>query len=264
MSAAVSSRVMPGVLTVIVYAFLLAPIVVLVFASFDNASFFRFPPQHYSLRWYAAAFASQEYRSSLMVSILVATLASAASVTFGTLAARALVLGQIPGKRAIEGVLLAPLVLPVIVWAIALLQIYARLGLGGTLGGLVLAHAVITVPYTVRIMMSTFERIDPVLESAAASLGAPPWRVAARVTVPLALPGLLTSAAFSMLVSFNDVLVATFIAGARWITFPVRVYAQLRSEGVDPITLAIGAVIIAVILLAAIVGELTLKWSRHI
>jgi putative spermidine/putrescine transport system permease protein len=112
--------------------------------------------------------------------------------------------------------------------------------------------------------MATFERIDPSLEDAAASLGAPPWRIARRVTVPLALPGLLTSIAFSFLISFNDVIVSTFIAGARWITFPVRVYSQLRSQGVDPITLAIGAVIVIAILVIAVVGELTLKWSRQI
>jgi putative spermidine/putrescine transport system permease protein len=250
--------------TVVVYVFLLAPVAVLVFASFDDAAFFRFPPQAYSLRWYAAAAASQEYRSSLSVSLLVAVLATLVSVGAGTLAARALVRGTVPGRSAVEAVLLAPLVLPLIVWAIALLQIYARLGLSGTLAGLVLAHGVITVPYTVRIMMATFERIDPSLEDAAASLGAPPWRIARRITMPLALPGLLTSIAFSFLISFNDVIVSTFIAGARWITFPVRVYSQLRSQGVDPITLAIGAVIVIAILVIAIVGELTLKWSRQI
>lgn len=250
--------------TVLAYLFLLAPILVLILASFDDARFFRFPPQAYSIKWFEAAAASGEYRSALGVSSLVAVISALLSVVAGSLAAFALVRFNPPGKRWIEVVLLAPLILPLIVWAIALLQLYSRLGLSGTLAGLVLAHAVITVPYTVRIMYSTFERIDPVLESAAASLGASPMRIARRIVIPLATPGLVTSAAFSLLVSFNDVIVSSLIAGARWITFPVRVYAQLRSEGVDPITLAIGAGIIAVILIAAIVGEYTLKWSRHL
>lgn len=250
--------------TALAYLFLLAPILVLILASFDPSKFFRFPPRSLSLVWYEGALASGEYRSALTASAIIALLAGIISITTGSLAAFALVRFDFPGKRLIEAILLAPLVLPLIVWAIALLQIYAVLGMSGTLLGLVLAHAVITVPYTVRIMVSTFERIDPSLEAAASSLGAPPLAVARRIVLPLAIPGLVTSAAFSLLISFNDVIVSSLIAGARWITFPVRLFSQLRSEGVDPITLAIGATIIAVILLAAIIGEYTLKWSRHL
>ncbi|MCX5495325.1 ABC transporter permease [Kaistia dalseonensis] len=264
MRPSIAARVAQTIWTVLAYAFLLAPILVLILASFNDAKFFRFPPQSFSLHWYEAAAASGEYRSALASSSIIALIAGTLSILVGSLAAFALVRFDMPGKRWIEAILLAPLVLPLIVWAIALLQIYAWLGMSGTLVGLVLAHAVITVPYTVRIMVSTFERIDPVLESAAASLGATPFAVARRVIIPLAMPGLVTSAAFSLLISFNDVIVSSLIAGARWITFPVRLYAQLRSEGVDPITLAIGATIIAVILIAAIVGEYALKWSRHL
>jgi len=250
--------------TALAYMFLLAPILVLILASFDDAKFFRFPPQSLSFHWYEAAAASDEYRGALLSSAIIALIASTLSITIGSLAAFALVRFDPPAKRWIEAILLAPLILPLIVWAIALLQIYAWLGTSGTLAGLVLAHAVMTVPYTVRIMVSTFERMDPILESAASSLGASPWAVARRVTIPLAMPGLVTSAAFSLLISFNDVIVSSLIAGARWITFPVRLYAQLRSQGVDPITLAIGTAIIAVILITAIAGEYALKWSRYL
>lgn len=250
--------------TVLVYGLLLAPIGVLILASFDDASFFRFPPQGYSLRWYAAALVSTEYRAALSTSAIVAMTSAAISVMAGSAAAYALNRFALPGRAFVEAVLLAPLVLPLIVWAIALLQIYAVLGIGGSLLGLVLAHAVITVPYTVRIMTATFARIDPVLEAAAASLGAPPATVLRRIVLPLAVPGLVTSAAFALLISFNDVVVSSLVAGSRWITFPVRVYAQLRSQGVDPITLAIGAAIIAATLVIVLVGETTLKWSRHL
>jgi putative spermidine/putrescine transport system permease protein len=264
MRPSTTARIVQTLWTVLAYTFLLAPILVLILASFDDAKFFRFPPQNYSLRWYEAAVASTEYRSALSASSIIALVAGTLSILVGSLAAFALVRFAMPGKRWIEAILLAPLVLPLIVWAIALLQIYAWLGISGTLIGLVLAHAVITVPYTVRIMVATFERIDPILESAAASLGATPFAIARRIVIPLAMPGLVTSAAFSLLISFNDVIVSSLIAGARWITFPVRLYAQLRSEGVDPITLAIGAMIIVTILLAAILGEYALKWSRHL
>ena len=249
---------------VLALAFLLAPIAVLMFSSFNDGRFFRFPPQVLSWRWYEAAFASAEYQRSLLNSTLLALIASAISLLLGTMAALALVRGNLKNRLLLELLLLAPLTLPLIVWAIALLQIYARFGISGSLIGLVLAHATITLPYTVRIMMATLGQIDPNLELAARSLGAPPLVAFARVTLPIALPGLLTSAAFSFLVSFNDVVVSTFIAGASWITFPVRLYSQLRSEGIDPITLAIGAMIIASILVVVLLGELMFKWSRRV
>ncbi len=247
-----------------VVVFLMSPIAVLIFSAFDDGKFFRFPPRVLSLRWFEAAFASAEYQRSLFNSTVLALAATLIALVIGTLAALAIVRSNISNKLAIELLLLAPLTLPLIVWAIALLQIYARLGVSGSLGGLILAHATITLPYTARIMIATLGQIDPNLEAAAKSLGAPPLTAFARITLPIALPGLLTSAAFSFLVSFNDVVVSTFIAGSSWITFPVRLYSQLRGQGIDPITLAIGAMIIGSILLVVLVGEVLFKWSRRV
>ncbi len=244
--------------------FLMSPIAVLIFSAFDDGKFFRFPPRMLSLRWFEAAFASAEYQRSLFNSTVLGLIATAISVVIGTLAAMALVRSNLNRKVVIELLLLAPLTLPLIVWAIALLQIYARLGLSGSLVGLVLAHTTITLPYVVRIMIATLSQIDPNLEAAGKSLGATPVRAFLRITLPLALPGLLTSAAFSFLVSFNDVVVSTFIAGSSWITFPVRLYSQLRGQGIDPTTLAIGAMIIGSILVVVLVGELMFKWSRRV
>jgi putative spermidine/putrescine transport system permease protein len=261
------SRLAGGVWSILVAAtlvFLIAPIVVLIFSAFDDSRFFRFPPRELSLRWFGAAVESQEYRRALLNSVLVSVVASTIAVVFGAMAALGLTRGGLRARIGVEVLLLAPLTLPLVVWAIALLQIYARFGINGTFGGLILAHAVITLPLAVRILLATFTQIDPNLEAAARSLGARPWRAFARTTLPLAAPGLATSAAFCFLVSFNDVVVSTFIAGATWITFPVRMYSQLRGQGTDPITLAIGAMIVAAILIVVLVGEATLKWSKRI
>lgn len=264
MNRSLSSRMVWTGFTIFVFVFLMSPIAVLIFSAFDDGKFFRFPPKVLSTRWFEAALNSAEYQRALTNSALIGTLATIVSLILGTLAAIALVRGRLKNRLIVEAVLLAPLTLPLIVWAIALLQIYSRLGIGGSLGGLVLAHATITLPFTVRIMMATLGQVDPNLELAAKSLGAHPVTAFRRVTLPLVLPGLLTSAAFSFLVSFNDVIVSTFIAGAAWITFPVRLYSQLRGQGVDPITLAIGATIIGVILLVVILGEFFFKWSRRV
>ncbi|SNT28936.1 ABC transporter permease [Tropicimonas sediminicola] len=245
--------------TCLVVLFIIAPLLVLAFSSFDDGKFFRFPPRELSLRWYRAAFASAEYRSSLVNSAVVGALATTISVVLGTTAAVGLHRGMLKSRAALEMILLAPLTLPLVIWAIALLQIYSWLGIGGTLPGLLLAHATFTLPFSVRIMLASLASIDPGLELAARSLGAKPARASVRITLPLALPGVATSAALSFFISFNDVIVSTFIAGSSWMTFPVRLYSQLRGQGIDPTTLAIGTMIIVSILVAVVLTEVISK-----
>jgi len=243
--------------------FILAPILVLIFSAFDGGNIFRFPPRTYSLRWFEAAFNHPEYRSSLWISTLLGVIATVIAVSLASLAAFGLVRGRPRYRFAVEVLLLAPLTLPLVVWAIALLSIYAELGMNGTLTGLILAHVTITLPFAARIMIATLNEIDPRLEAAAKSLGATPAQVLRRITLPLARPGLLSSSAIAFLVSFNDVVVTTLIAGAGWITFPVRTFSRLRTEGIDPTTIAIGAMIVAFTLLLILVGQRLFQLSRR-
>ena len=246
-----------------VLLFILAPILVLIFSAFDGGNIFRFPPRSYSLRWFEAAFNHPEYRSSLWISTLLGLISTGITVALASFAAFGLVRGNPRYRFVIEVLLLAPLTLPLVVWAIALLSIYAELGMNGTLLGLVLAHVTITMPFAARIMIATFKEIDPKLEAAAKSLGASPMMVLRRITLPLALPGLLSSTAIAFLVSFNDVVVTTLIAGAGWITFPVRTFSRLRTEGIDPTTIAIGAMIVAFTIVVIVVGQRLFQLSRR-
>ncbi|WP_189422292.1 ABC transporter permease [Devosia pacifica] len=246
------------------YIVVLMPIVVVFFASFSDGNTFRFPPSGFSLKWYQAAFESSEYRNALSVSLLVGILATLVSLTAGTLAAYALSRSTFRGKTMIETLLLAPLALPHIVWAIGLLQIYAWLSIGGTLLGLVLAHAALTLPFAVRIMLSTFSQLDKTLQDAATTLGASPMRVVVHIVLPLIWPGVLTSALFTFLTSFNEVTVSVLIAGSRYLTYPVRLYSELRSQGIDPTTIAISAMLVAMIIVFALIGERFLNWSRRV
>lgn len=249
---------------VLILLFLLSPILVLVFSAFDAGNIFRFPPREYSLRWFEAALNHAEYAKSLRVSTLLAVVSTLVSVLLASLAAYGLVRGNPRYRFMAEVLLLAPLTLPLVVWAISLLTIYAEVGLNGSLAGLVLAHVTITLPFAVRIMLAGFEQIDPRLEQAAKSLGATPMRAFISVTLPLALPSLLSSSAIAFLVSFNDVVVTTLISGAGWITFPVRTFSRLRTEGIDPTSIAIGTMIVAATLVAVILGQGLLKLSRRL
>ncbi|MET3927094.1 ABC transporter permease [Devosia sp. 2618] len=257
------SKTLMLVAVIAILAFLLAPILVLIFSAFDGGNIFRFPPRSYSLRWFEAAFNHSEYRSSLWVSTILGLIATFIAVTLASFAAFGLVRGRPAYRLGMEVLLLAPLTLPLVVWAIALLSIYAELGMNGTLPGLILAHVTITIPFAARIMIATFDEIDPNLEAAAKSLGASPFHVMRRVTLPLAMPGLLSSTAIAFLVSFNDVVVTTLIAGAGWITFPVRTFSRLRTEGIDPTTIAIGAMIVAFTIVVIVVGQRLFQLSRR-
>lgn len=244
--------------------FLLAPVLVLILSAFDSGNIFRFPPRGYSLRWFEAAFAHSEYKTSLRVSALLAGIAMVIAVLLAGLAAFGIVRGKPRYALAVELLLLAPLTLPLVVWSIALLSIYASVGLNGTLPGLVLAHVTITMPFALRIMLASFGQIDPQLEAAAKSLGASPLRCLMRITLPLAMPGILSASVIAFLVSFNDVVVTTLIAGAGWMTFPVRTFSRLRTEGIDPTTIAISAMIVGATLIVVILGQRLLNLGRRL
>ena len=252
-----------GIMSVLIVLMMLSPLVVLVISAFDDGKFFRFPPQTWSLRWFRVALDSAEYRRSLLNSSIVASSATILSVSLGTMASAALHRGPIR-RGVLELVLLAPLTLPLVIWAIGLMQVYSWMGISGSLGGLILAHATFTLPLSVRIMLGSFSAVDPALEQAALTLGARPWQAFWRITLPLLVPGLAAAAGLSFFISFNDVIVSTLIAGAGWITYPVRMYSQLRGQGIDPATLAIGAMVIAAILVLTIIVEtLSKKAARR-
>jgi putative spermidine/putrescine transport system permease protein len=120
------------------------------------------------------------------------------------------------------------------------------------------------MPYVIRLVLASFSYVNRDIENAAKTLGASPVRTFFEVTMPLVAPGVIVSAVFGFMVSFTDVVIATFVAGARYITFPVRVYSQQRSEGIDPMTIAISAVIMAAIIVLALVGEKFIHWSRYV
>lgn len=246
------------------YTIVLMPIAVIFFSSFSDSEVFRFPPTGYSLRWYAAAFESSEYRNALRVSLVVGILSTVIALGAGSLAARALSSGSFPGRDVATSILLAPLALPHIVWAIGLLQIYAFFGIGGSLLGLVLAHSTLALPFAVRIMLSTFAQVDRTLEEAAMSLGAPPASVFRHVTLPMIWSGLLTSTLFVFLTSFNEITVTALIAGSRTLTYPVRLYSELRSQGIDPTTVAISAMLVVAIVAFALLSERFFQWSKRI
>jgi putative spermidine/putrescine transport system permease protein len=230
-----------------VIAFLILPILAVVPASFNHASFIRLPPDTVSLRWYRAFFADSEWYSALLTSIEVAALATLLSVGLGT--AAALGLERIsPGKRVIvTGLVISPMVVPVIMTSIALYYVMRPLGLHGTLVGLALGHTLLALPFVVVNVGLALRGVDPSCLRAAEGLGASPVRVFLTITLPLIIPGLAGGAAFAFITSFDEVVVSIFLAGVQAKPLSVKMWETIRVE-FTPVTAVASTILLVVTL----------------
>ena len=228
--------------------FLVAPLAVVLPISFSAAKYLTFPPPGWSLQWYERYLGSREWMSATGRSVEVALLTTAAATAVGTAAALAL-RRPFRGRTLVRLVVLAPLVVPVIIVAIAIYGLYARLKLVGTLHGLVLAHTVLALPFVVVIVSATLRGLDDTLELAAQSLGANRWQTFRLVTLPLIRPGVVSAALLAFITSFDEVVVAIFVSGTQAATLPKQMWDGIRTE-IDPTVAAVSTLLIVVTTLA--------------
>lgn len=228
---------------VVLYVFLLAPIVIVVLTSFSNDAYLAFPPAHWGLGGYAALLRNDAFRDGLETSLVLGAVVTVLTVVIGTAAAFAIARFRFPGAGALLGFFTAPLLLPTIVLGLALLLVFAQLGLLATFTGLVIGHAVVAIPYVIRLMLTAIRNVSPTLEEAAATLGASPLRVFWRVTLPLMRPALLAAAALAFLASFDEVTVTLFLVGPRLTTLPIEVFRYVQNHA-DPQVSALSVLLI--------------------
>lgn len=227
-----------------VLVFLCLPIVIVVPMSFSSASSLEFPPPGLSLRWYEAFFGDPRWLEAAGTSLALAALASSLALVLGTIAAYGLVRGRFKGRPLVELNFMAPLILPQIITGVALYIFFARIGLLGSFAGLVIGHTVLTVPYTVLVMTVAIRAFDRDIERAAHSLGAT-WPVMAwRVLVPNLLPSAAAAWIFAFVISFDEVIVTIFLAGAHE-TIPKRMFNELVLQ-VNPTITAIATLLIGI------------------
>lgn len=246
------------VLGAVVLAFLLLPVFAVVPASVNDASFIRIPPETMSLVWYERFWEDRGWMTSLWNSTQVATMATLFSVVIGT--AAALGLERLPERaRAFAiGLVLAPIIVPVIMISVALYYVTRSLGLYGTMLGLALSHAILCLPFVVINVGVSLKRLDPNLVRAAEGLGASPPRVFRTVTLPAIVPGLAGGGAFAFVTSFDEVVISIFIAGIGAKTLPVKLWEQIRIE-FTPVA-AVGSTLILVLTVVLFVA---VQWSRR-
>ena len=237
------------------------PVIIVVLASVTETSYLTVPPKGFTLDWYWQVLGDRSYRNAIAFSLLLALAATALSLAFGTAAAYALIRRKVPGSEAIAAALMAPLVFPAVVIAVALLQFYTLTGVRGSFAAIAAAHLLITLPYVVRAVLASLAGADPALEEAARTLGANGWTAFRKVTLPLIRPGLVAGGIFSFIVSFDNVPVSIFLVSVRQTTLPVKIFAAVE-HGIDPGIAAVSTLLILTTGLALVLAERWVGFHR--
>jgi spermidine/putrescine transport system permease protein len=240
---------------VFVVVFLYAPIVILLIFSFNDASLPTFPLSGFTLHWYREFLANSELKSSLKTSAIVAALSSVGAVLLGILSAIALVRHRFRGTGPVSALLLSPLVIPYVVFGLALLLLFHTAGMQRSIYTVVIGHVVITLPYTILVLMPRLQQIDVSLEEAAYDLGASRFRAFRSVTFPLLLPAVVSAYLIAFTTSFDEYAVASFVVGTQQ-TFPIYLYSALRFPNNLPQVIAVAVVVISVSLLVVVGAEI--------
>ena len=240
------------------FVFLLGPLLIIMPISFSAGSFLSYPLPGLSLQWYEAIFAPYPWVAAFNNSLFVATVTMLLATTLGTLAAYGLNSTHFPGKQLVIGILIAPLVVPVVIVALAVYFFFAQLGLIASYSGLILAHTVLAVPFVVITVTATLQGFDRNLVRAAASLGARPLATFFSVTLPNIWPGVVSGAVFAFVTSFDEIIIALFIAGPQQFTLPRQLFTGLRDK-LDPSIVAVATLLILISLFLLALVEL-LRW----
>ena len=250
---------------VAVFVFLIAPILVVVPLSFNAEPYFtftegmlRFDADAYSLRWYEGVIGDDDWLRALINSFVIGTCATVLATVLGTTAALGLSSPAMPARTAVMGLLISPMVTPIIISAAGMFFFYSRLGLAQTHFGLILAHAALGTPFVVITVAATLSGFDTNLTRAGASLGAGPWRVFRRVQLPLIAPGVASGALFAFATSFDEVVTVLFMGGLEQRTIPREMWAGIR-EQISPAILAVATMLIAF----ALALMATVEWLRR-
>ena len=230
-------------LVLLAVAFMTFPTLVVVVASFNPTAILSFPPQGLSLRWYENALTYPQFRRAALNSLVVTGAAAALALPVGTAAALALVRYPLRARGLWSALLLSPLVIPGVAAGLGLLILAAGLGLLANRAVLIVAHAILVLPFVVRSVMVSVANLDPMLERAAASLGARPWRVFRRVTLPLLRPGLFAAFLFAVIVSANEFVVSLFISTRVTEILPVAMFTYVVNY-TDPTMAALSTLFI--------------------
>lgn len=227
-----------------VLLFLLLPSLVIAPLSLNEQPYFTYPIETYSAKWYEAFFTSENWLSALKNSLVVAFATTVIATTLGTLAAIGLARAQSVLRPFVIAVILSPMVVPIIVSAIGIYFLFAKLGLNASFPGLIVAHTIVATPFVFVTVSASMSGFDWNLMRAAANLGAGPVYAFRAVMAPILMPGILSGGMFAFITSFDDIVIALFVAGTEQRTLPKQMWSGVR-ENLDPTIIAVSTMLVA-------------------
>jgi putative spermidine/putrescine transport system permease protein len=249
------------------YAVILAPLVFVCWLSFFSNEIVTFPPSGYTLRWFAHIFDQNNFVSGFVTSLQVGIAAMIGGLLLGVPASLVLARYRFPGREALNTLLVLPLVVPGIVAGTAIyvfqieIEIATELPLLGSRTGLVLAHVMITIPWTVRLLTASFAGFDRSIEEAALNLGATPIRAFLKATLPVIKPGIVAAALFSFVISFGNLEMTLFLVAPGQTTLPIAILQYLEWR-IDPTIAAVSLLQIVLIGAGMLIADRYVKLTR--
>jgi spermidine/putrescine transport system permease protein len=216
----------------LVYLFLFAPSLVVVVFSFNESRFFSLPIRGFTTSWYQEMLARQPLidatKNSLIVALMTVLIATTLGGITGIILARWRDRSGL--KMLLTSVIPTPLLLPGLIWGIALLILFSRLGVALSIFTVLIAHVLLTLPLVVLTVTTRLQTLDPQVEEAALSLGATYPETVYRVVLPHVAPALLASGLMAFTISFNEFVLAFFLTGGGFQTLPIYIYSMIRWE----------------------------------
>ena len=252
----------PGVVPFILgfYMFVLyAPVLLLPLFSLNDSIYMNFPMKAFTTKWYALMIEDASLMKALWASVKIAVLAAIVSTILGFLTAKAMTSYRMRGRSVIFGFIMLPLIVPHIILGASLLTFFRLfLDLSLTLWTVGLSHVLMCIPFSMLVLIARLEGFDRNMEEASYDLGMSAWQTFRRVTLPLAMPGVLASLLLCFMVSFDEFLMAFFLSGNQ-ATLPVYMYSLIRFPSFIPGVLALGSCI----LVASVVIITMAEWLRR-
>ena len=232
--------------------FILAPLVLVCLVAFTSKGYLSLPTDGFSLRWFYAILDNDEFIAAFWTSLYLALASASLALALAIPAALALARYRFPGREAVTGFFLSPLMIPHVVLGVSFLRFFGQVGLTGTFIGLVFAHVIIIMPYALRLVLAAVTGLDRDAERAALSLGASQWTAFRRITLPLIIPGITGGWILAFITSFDEVTMTVFVASPSTMTLPVRMYHHI-AQTIDPLLASVSAVLIAITLVFMLV-----------
>lgn len=252
-----------NVYSLLVYGFLMIPVVVVIGASLNAGEFLTFPPQGLSLRWYAKFMQNEVFLRAIGTSLWIAMIAMVVSGIIGTMAAVYYVHHAARWKEQVRIAMLSPLLLPEVLTAISLLFFVYAIGIGTTtMFGLLVGHVLICLPFVFMNVTSSLEGYDPDWTMAARSLGADRWTIFRRIVLPLIKPGVFSGCLFAFVISFDVFTISFMLKSIGSSTLPIQLFDYLKSN-YTPEAAAVASCSIIVTILVVVISEKVLGLRIH-